>query len=93
MATRIPQDLARVRGECDRDLARYPAQRRAVRSILDKLDDLWSDPQGVPADLAARIDTLVPHFDALERAVTQAEIERAVDGLVRAYDALGFRSP
>ncbi|MBI1817278.1 MAG: hypothetical protein HYR72_20085 [Deltaproteobacteria bacterium] len=89
MRTRLPQHIKRLRVELDRRLAKYPIYRYVVTDILWHLDqEIWESEQGIPSDTAHILDSsLSPEFDAVLRATTEAEINKAVDALVRAWEA------
>jgi hypothetical protein len=72
-------------------LAAYPTHRYAVLSILQRLKELWADEQGVPKDLADRINAAVsPHVDAVLGAGARPDVEAAVDDLVQSWEGLGL---
>lgn len=90
MPTRIPHDLPRLQSEFSKKLAGCGAATRAAGElVIDAIDHLWDDEQGIPTPAADSINrTMSPLFDAVLAAPTPAATRAAVDDLVAAWRRL-----
>ena len=96
MASRLPNDFARLRADLIQKLGFSAALRAAALNVLDQLEyGVWGDEQGVDTVAVAQpIDaTLSPLFDRVLGAQGVNDILKAVDKLCEGWDQLRLTLP
>ncbi len=90
MPSQLPQDLPRLRSELQTKFAGCGAATRAAGElVLNAIDSLWDDEQGIPSPAALEINRVMgPLFDAVLSAPTPGAVHTAVDDLVATWRAL-----
>lgn len=90
MPTKLPHDLPRLRSSLLPKLAGCGAATRAAGElVLNAIESLWDDEQGIPTPAAQAVDaTMSPLFDAVLSSPTPAATRAAVDDLVATWKRL-----
>lgn len=87
MPITLPQDLSRLRSDLSTRLGGCGAGTRvAAEGIVDAIEGLWDDEQGIPsAGVEILNREISPLFDAVLGQRTPGAVQRAVDDLVSAW--------